>query len=505
MSLKIAASIFLAALSITSCNAFATLRPRVAAHSIQQINFDTTPAPNAYPKLNSPIQKTKLFAAGTVADDMDVRASDDGKQGLALSTFNLVKACVGSGVLALSAGVGAIGDVSSALYPATLLIFVLGALSAYSFHMIGRFSHMDGPEKSTKSLSAAWEKEVGEESSWIVSLACFLTPLGATLTYSIILGDMLSALAHFFGVKGLLATRHASILGITALALYPLVQLKSLAALAPVSMIGVSGMVLTSIFMLLTAITGAYGPESAYVGSLTSSLRPSFGIIGNTALSPSILILVSMAATSYLAHFTAHEFYDGLKNSSHKKFGLLTGIGFAITALMNTLVMSAGFLTFGGNSQGMILNNYSPKDIGATICRFIVTISLVGSYPIFMRGIKSAYFELFQKGKEVTDGMNKKATNGFLAGITALALVLEDAGFMVSLTGAVMGSAIIYVFPSIIFLKMTSRLMAAGKLKKTKAVTAERIANKFLIGTGVILGVLGASVTVSNTFFPSVL
>jgi hypothetical protein len=114
MSLKTASSIFLAALSITSCNAFATLRPRVAAHSIQQINFGTTPAPNAYPKLNSPIQNTKLFAAGTVADDMDVRASDDGKQGLASSTFNLVKACVGSGVLALSAGVGAIGDVSSA-------------------------------------------------------------------------------------------------------------------------------------------------------------------------------------------------------------------------------------------------------------------------------------------------------------------------------------------------------------------------------------------------------
>ena len=87
------------------------------------------------------------------------------------------------------------------LYPASALIFVLGALSAYSFHMIGRFSHLDGPEKSTKSLSAAWEREVGEQSSWIVSLACFLTPLGATLTYSIILGDMLSSLARFFGIK----------------------------------------------------------------------------------------------------------------------------------------------------------------------------------------------------------------------------------------------------------------------------------------------------------------
>ena len=128
-------------------------------------------------------------------------------------------------------------------------------------------------------------------------------------------------------------------MGITALALYPLCQLKSLAALAPVSMVGVSGMVLTSLFMLVTAVTGAYGPGSIYLSSLATPLQPSFGVIGNKALSPSILILVSMAATSYLAHFTAHEFYDGLKDSTHKKFGVLTGIGFAITALMNTLVM----------------------------------------------------------------------------------------------------------------------------------------------------------------------
>ena len=123
------------------------------------------------------------------------------------------------------------------------------------------------------------------------------------------------------------------------MALYPLCQLKSLAALAPVSMVGVSGMVLTSLFMLVTACKGAYSPGSAYVSSLASSLQPSFGLIGNKAFSPSILILVSMAATSYLAHFSAHEFYDGLEDCSHKKFGILTGIGFAITALMNTLVM----------------------------------------------------------------------------------------------------------------------------------------------------------------------
>lgn len=80
-------------------------------------------------------------------------------------------------------------------------MLVLGSLSAYSFYMIGRLSHLDGDKEITNSLSAAWEQEVGENSAWVVSLSCFLVPLGAALTYSIMLGDMLSSLACSAGLK----------------------------------------------------------------------------------------------------------------------------------------------------------------------------------------------------------------------------------------------------------------------------------------------------------------
>lgn len=143
----------------------------------------------------------------------------------------------------------------------------------------------------------------------------------------------------------------------------------------------------------------------------------------------------------------------------------------------------------------MILNNYSGKDIGATICRLIVTISLIGSYPLFVRGIKSSFVELFLKGKEVSKKMNKQITNGLLGGITAAALVLKDAGVMVSLTGAIMGSAIIYSFPSFIYLKLTKRLIAEGKMKKSFGVSLERAFNKLLLVSGGVLAILGTAVT----------
>ncbi len=280
------------------------------------------------------------------------------------------------------------------IIPATLIMCVLGSLSAYSFNMIPRLTRLDTDHSpftnsTIMSLSQAWEKEVGKGSAWIVSLCCFLTPLGTALTFSIVLGDMLSMLAKSAGISGVLASRQALLLGVTSSILYPLCSLKSLAALSPMSMVGVSGMCLTALFMVLRALpTSPYAAAnagSAFLRSIPASSRPSFGLIGNNALSPSVLVLVGMCATSMLVHFSSHDFCNDLEDNTPERFAKLTAMGFSLTVVMNVIIMGAGFLTFGGASQSMVLNNYSPKDIGASISRFIVAISLVGSYPIIFR------------------------------------------------------------------------------------------------------------------------
>jgi amino acid permease len=42
---------------------------------------------------------------------------------------------------------------------------------------------------------------VGANSAWIISLCCFLVTFGATLAYSILLGDTFSSLAATAGAK----------------------------------------------------------------------------------------------------------------------------------------------------------------------------------------------------------------------------------------------------------------------------------------------------------------
>uniref|UniRef100_A0A7S2RK46 Amino acid transporter transmembrane domain-containing protein n=1 Tax=Eucampia antarctica TaxID=49252 RepID=A0A7S2RK46_9STRA len=102
----------------------------------------------------------------------------------------------------------------------------------------------------------------------------------------------------------------------------------------------------------------------------------------------------------------------------------------------------------------------------------------------------------------MTDETSERLTKLILCAITAVALMLKNAGFVVSLVGALLGSAIIYIFPSILFLKFTSTRLANRTILKSKRLTLERLANKILFVFGVFCAILGVAVTVLTEFFP---
>lgn len=474
-------------LTITYCNGFA-LPAKVAITSS-----------TSQKRINTHLHDASSSSSVGIDDDI----SDPSKQGLLSGVFSLVKCNVGSGVFALPFGIASFSDVAnwSTVLPASLLMSLCGLLAGYTFYMIPRISRLGQSDIDlqckTKTLAASWEAEVGKDSAWFVSLCLLLTPLGTVLTYSIILGDIISSFVRTAGVTGFMGSRQASILTLTYALLYPLTKLKSLSALAPVSILGVTGVALTSIFMVMRALPTSpyFAAGSVLLESLPMASRPSFGVKGNHFFSPSIFILISMAACSMLAHCSSQDFCDDLKNSTPKRFKTLVGLGFGFTVLANILVMTAGFLTFGGACKGMILNNYSPLDIGATISRLLVAVSLIGSFPIYTRAIKSAYLEFMYKGKQVSDETSKMVNRIIVGGITATSLFVSDAGIVISLLGAIMGSAIIYQLPSIIFLKKTKRLVQEGKLKMSNRLYVERIANRCLTGIGGLLAILGTMVT----------
>jgi sodium-coupled neutral amino acid transporter 11 len=216
--------------------------------------------------------------------------------------------------------------------------------------------------------------------------------------------------------------------------------------------------------------------------------------------SPSPLVLVATGCVSLAAHFGACDFYhtikkataSGTSNQILQNFKKVTVGGFAAVAIVNAITMIAGFLTFGGNSLGIVLNNYSPTDIYATISKLLVGVSVIGAYPIVMNACKSELLTMLGTTKP-TRAKQVQTTTSLLAIVTAIALSLQDAGFVISFVGAVMGSNIIYTFPSLLF------------LRRGKGTKLERNFCRFLVGFGVFSAFIGGITSVINTFFPHLL
>ena len=454
---------------------------------------------------SAPKRVTNLFASSVRAPDKE--NSDDGcdksSSSVAGATFSLIKAMLGTGILALPAGLAAITDYKSGLVPANILLAVLGVLSGYTFALYGRLTRDTG----ATSLGDLWKKVQNTDDSRLVNVANFVYCFGCSLVFSLVIGDSLSNLAKGIGLQGLLVQRQTAILGTTAAVLFPLCNLQSLAALAPISILGVVGSMVTTLFLGYRCPSfvknSPYSiPGKGMLESLPTNLQPQFSTYRKGGLSPAPLVLMSMGSVALMAHFSVPEFYKSVQSKTDapkdtmKKFYTMTVVGYATVIIMDALSIIFGFLTFGANSQGIVLNNYSPKDVGAIISRFLVAVSVIGGFPLIFGACRSSGMELFGPGKDLTRSREKKYTAILLSVVTALALLLKDAGFVVSFNGALMGSLIIYVFPCMLFLKQT-----AGK-PRSRLLSMERAFNRFLVGFGVASALIGAGTSVLNSYFP---
>jgi Transmembrane amino acid transporter protein len=220
-----------------------------------------------------------------------------------LEVFNLVKAIVGAGVLALPAGIAAgIGNAPSALLPALLLLTFIGTISASGFYMIGNVC----AKTRATSYRQAWSRSVGAQSSWIPALACLLVTFCSVSTYSMILAETIPAIlqSSLFSVS---VSRTTALLSVTTFILLPLCLFKSLRSLAPFSLLGIVGMLYTSTVMVVRWLSKSYAtPTSPLRMQVPTHLVPRFGDHGWKAAFTSnsnIAILISMLSTAFMSHY----------------------------------------------------------------------------------------------------------------------------------------------------------------------------------------------------------
>ena len=266
----------------------------------------------------------------------------------------------------------------------------------------------------------------------------------------------------------------------------PALDLRAHAVIAPrrslrvifTSLLGVVAVLYTALFIAYRALDGAYalpaivanGAASSssggqFIHSLPKALIPSFSKASRWKMDAKSLILVSNLGLAYIAHYNAPTFYRSLDRPSTKRFGKVCAMAFGVLSLLYLAIMLLGHRTFGDVTAANILRNYAERDPLAVLGRAATFASILFGFPLAMLGLKDSLFSLLT----LPDTLMKPATLLLLACVATVAILVTDIGLVVGISGALLGAAIVYIFPALIYgsaLRQHEAKLAKKKRKK---------------------------------------
>ncbi|CAJ1955189.1 unnamed protein product [Cylindrotheca closterium] len=410
-----------------------------------------------------------------------------GQSSIPKSTANLIKNLVGAGVLALPAGLASFADTPSAVVNATCLLVVMGIVFGYFFQLIAKTCSLT----YSVTFREVWEDTMGNEGASTVSVVNMVKPALGNLAYSMILADTFQSLFHTVGIN---VTRTLSLVLVTVIGILPLCLMKNLDALAPFSVLGTAGIILFAFCMTVRYLDGSYNAalDGRFLNDLEIQYQPQFGDY-NGAWTSAVLIFAAMSFEAYVAHYNAPRFMAELKEANMHRFRIVVGNAFGLSTLIYVWITAMGFLTFGANCNGCILNNYSTNDNLATISRVAIAFSILFTYPITFMGFRDGLMDVIELPQERQTSTNINIISIFLLLlVTILAAICKDLGSINAVGGGTLATLIVFVFPSVMYRKVIIEMPSPGEKREVKLVFA-------LMILGVIMGFIGVVVELKRS------
>jgi len=293
--------------------------------------------------------------------------------------------------------------------------------------------------------------------------------------YAGILGDLVTQLG---------GTRWTNILALTAV-LLPMSLIKDLSVLAFTSVLGFGAILYTVVFIVWRFLDQSYAlPAGKFVSGLNPvALLPSFTKASTWRLDFSSLVLASNLGLAYIAHYNGPTFYRNMKHP--EQFRSMVYTSFAVLIVLYAVTMLAGAWTFGDVCQGNILLNYHANDVLGMLGRVATFVSILFGFPLVLTGAREGVAgTLSSFGTSVP---HVPLVSLLLAGVMVIACAVPDVSLVVGLTGASMGSFIVYICPAFLYTRAAS--MYGEKGARGYAL---------LVPFGILIGVLGVYMTLTQ-------
>jgi len=364
----------------------------------------------------------------------------------------------------------------------------LALMSARTFTLIGKACELTG-ERTFKGL---WAQAFSPSSAFIVDSIVFIQCFLSSTIYIGLLGDIFSSLLRTTSLPHQYTSRSSVILVIAATVLFPLNLIRNLSALAFTSILGLCAVLYTVSFMIYRSLDGSYSTVSSTVGKFLvdqTITRPDFTHSTMFNLDLRSLVLISNLGLAFIAHYNAPTYYREMKGASNG-FSKMVYTAYGILAFIYLATMTAGYATFGDAARGNVLLSYHPKDALAGLARVATGLSVVFGFPLVSNGaregLKNASAALGYPSISRPEN-HAKIVIGMLIGACMVAITVEDVKVIAGFSGAAMGSFLVYICPTVIYLRILGRVYGTGSGEYKAGVRW----NAGFVPFGVFLGVMG--------------
>mmetsp|Transcript_28174 Transcript_28174/g.37479 ORF Transcript_28174/g.37479 Transcript_28174/m.37479 type:complete len:453 (-) Transcript_28174:367-1725(-) len=285
----------------------------------------------------------------------------------------------------------------------------------------------------------------------------FIVAYGPMIAYLLIVKDTVPTIlgvAH--GSQGGIE-RELIMLGTSLFIMLPLAMQRDMASLSFSSLLSVTADV------ILVGFVAGFAPISETVseaGGLGEVLK-------NEWINSTLFIGLGILSTAMACQHSAFIVSGSLENKTQRRWSRVTGLSISLAAILCAILGTCGYLGFLENTEGDVLNNFPPGTVEANGARALLAITMFFTYPMESFVARHVCVAIFHNGDldgtdcpgegEERGGylcMNRRQTWTVGLYILALipALIVDDLGPVLSITGSVGGSCIAYIAPGLVYL-----------------------------------------------------
>jgi sodium-coupled neutral amino acid transporter 11 len=379
------------------------------------------------------------------------------------STINLTKNMLGAGVFSLSAKVAMVGGNTGIVSPVSALIAGMAAWATYNFYTLSEVCRIT----NAPNYPEAWARTISPKTKFITAFVIVMAPIIASLSNTIVLTEVLAMLMNSIGVPAAISgNRNVVIALLSGLVFYPLCIKQNLGNLKKASVFGIAGHLTAIGVMAKRAFDGSYAAGGAYYAGSAMQIAAKAastkaGAKAASAAAPaaasslsSLFLVASMVSYCIVSHYNTPKYYNEL-DKKNRVFAVAAKAHLATAAIYISSIF-VGLKLFGKHSKSFALASLSTSDPLAILANAAFGCSVLASQPLVFLVMRNTFVESLLPSALPAFKQHfttKNVTVGLLTLIAAVASRVTDVAVVGTVAGSLLGSAMMFVFPPLLYIK----------------------------------------------------